>query len=81
MKMKQNNKIIYNTGEYIMAERRINWKENVGEAARERAKRRHQIIIDIDEIREQLQKVDFRSSEYDNLIARKRELAAQLATI
>lgn len=64
-----------------MTERRTNWKADVSKAAMQRAKRRQDIIVEIDRIRKDLQTVDVKSNQYDKLVAERAELRAKLATI
>ena len=71
---------IYNTGEYTMTERRTNWKEDLGKAARNRAAQRQELLNDLQAVREKIS-VERDRTRYNALKLEQREIIAKLATI
>jgi hypothetical protein len=65
-----------------MNERRRNWKEELGEAARRRAAKRTALLVDLDRIREDRRKCNPRDFvTVDALALQMRETIAELATL
>jgi len=60
-------------------ERRQNWKENLSKQAQARAAARHDLLVQLDETRREIQQCSL--EEYDGLKLKQRETIAKLATL
>jgi len=62
-------------------EHRKNWKENIGKAAKEKAAKRQQLLIDLDTTRKGIKTSGTDFAQYDALKAQQRRIIAALATL
>lgn len=62
-------------------ERRTNWKENIGKAAKMRSARRIALIVELDAIREAISQAGIDFERYDELKAQQRQIMAMLVTL
>ena len=64
-----------------MNDRRNNWKEDIGKAARERAVKRQELLNELARLRQELSVCNVRSADYERLMAERAEVTAKLATL
>lgn len=64
-----------------MKERRNNWKENLGEEARQKQEQREALLIELDQTRREIQEVGLDFKRYDVLKQQQREITAKLAVL
>lgn len=65
-------------------DRRQNWKENLSEAAKARAKKRDNLLLEKERISEQIKALSIeqiKSPAYDELKRKQGEIVAKLATL
>ena len=62
-------------------EKRRNWKENIGKAAKKRADKHLQLLVDLDTTRHNIQSVGLDFPAYDKLKEQQRYIIAKLATL
>jgi hypothetical protein len=64
-----------------MTERRTNWKGHLGKQAQARKQKRLELLTKLDETRREIRECGTDFDRYDQLKARQREVAAQLAAL
>lgn len=62
-------------------EKRNNWKENLGKAARQRQQERHDLLLQMEQVRAALQNCGSNFALYDDLKAKQRGIIARLAKL
>ena len=62
-------------------EKRSNWKECLGKAAREKANKRTALLVELDGTREAVHNAGTDFEKYDALKAQQRRIIAELATL